>query len=303
MPGAPASTPAASARSWQVRPSMGTLTSPLSGEANESEPPTTRSVGSATVANPPGTTRRRMVSLRRSCGPASTSSATACHAWRVGAIQDVTATSMADYDAVMISMQQDEGQDQGFDPRTGEPVGQPVPHTGSADVDRAARAAAEAAPALAELLRGVAAALEAARDELVPLADAETGLGEARLSGELTRTTVQLEMFADLVAEGSFLEVIIDHADASARPAPRPDLRRMLVPIGPVAVFGAGNFPFAFSVAGGDTASAVAAGCPVVVKAHPGHPGLSVRTGQILAAALPAGAFGMVHGLAAGQEL
>jgi NADP-dependent aldehyde dehydrogenase len=218
---------------------------------------------------------------------------------------------MADYDAVMISMQQDEGQDQGFDPRTGEPVGQPVPHSGSVDVDRAARAAAEAAPALAdlplharaELLRGVAAALEAARDELVPLADAETGLGEARLSGELTRTTVQLEMFADLVAEGSFLEVIIDHADASARPAPRPDLRRMLVPIGPVAVFGAGNFPFAFSVAGGDTASAVAAGCPVVVKAHPGHPGLSVRTGQILAAALPAGAFGMVHGLAAGQEL
>src|SRR5690348_13498024 len=226
MPGAPASTPAASARSWQVRPSMGTLTSPLSGEANESEPPTTRSVGSATVANPPGTTRSRMVSLRRSCGPASTSSATACQAWRVGAIQDVTATSMADYDAVMISMQQDEGQDQGFDPRTGEPVGQPVPHTGPADVDRAARAAAEAAAALADLplhgradlLRGVAAALEAARDELVPLADAETGLGEARLSGELTRTTVQLEMFADLVAEGSFLEVIIDHADASARP-------------------------------------------------------------------------------------
>jgi NADP-dependent aldehyde dehydrogenase len=218
---------------------------------------------------------------------------------------------MADYHAVMISKPQDEGQDQGFDPRTGEPVGPPVAHSGAADVDRAARAAAGAAPALAdlplhgraELLRGVAAALEAARDELVPLADAETGLGEARLSGELTRTTVQLEMFADLVAEGSFLEIVIDHADASARPAPRPDLRRMLVPIGPVAVFGAANFPFAFSVAGGDTASALAAGCPVVVKAHPGHPGLSVRTGQILAGALPAGAFGIVHGLVAGQEL
>jgi NADP-dependent aldehyde dehydrogenase len=214
---------------------------------------------------------------------------------------------MADYDAVMIS----DDQDQGFDPRTGNPVGTPVPHSRAEQVDQLARTAARAAPELAamplvrraELLRAVATALEAARAELVPLADAETGLGEGRLTGELTRTTVQLEMFADLVEEGSFLEVVIDHADAGARPTPRPDLRRMLVPIGPVAVFAAGNFPFAFSVAGGDTASALAAGCPVVVKAHPGHPGLSVRTGAILADALPDGVFGIVHGLQAGRDL
>jgi NADP-dependent aldehyde dehydrogenase len=209
-----------------------------------------------------------------------------------------------------------EEQDQGFDPRTGEPVGAPVPHSRPEEVDRVARTAARAAPALATaplvrraaLLRAVAVALQAARDELVPLADAETALGELRLAGELTRTTVQLEMFADLVAEGSFLEVVIDHADPSARPAPRPDLRRMLVPVGPVAVFAAGNFPFAFSVAGGDTASALAAGCPVVVKAHPGHPGLSARTGQIVADALgaagaPEGAFALVHGVPAGRDL
>jgi NADP-dependent aldehyde dehydrogenase len=216
---------------------------------------------------------------------------------------------------VVIS-EREQGYDQGFDPRTGAPVGAPVPHSRPEEVDRVARAAAQAAPALAtaplvrraDLLRATAAALEAARDELVPLADAETALGEGRLAGELTRTTVQLEMFADLVAEGSLVEVVIDHADASARPTPRPDLRRMLVPIGPVAVFAAANFPFAFSVAGGDTASALAAGCPVVVKAHPGHPGLSERTGQIVADALrsagaPDGSFALVHGVPAGRDL
>jgi NADP-dependent aldehyde dehydrogenase len=211
---------------------------------------------------------------------------------------------------------EEDGHDQGYDPRTGEPVGAPVPHTGVDELDRLARVAAVAARELAglppvrraDLLRSVAVALEEARGDLVPLADAETGLGEARLTGELTRTTVQLEMFADLVREGSFLEVVIDHADASARPAPRPDLRRMLVPIGTVAVFAAGNFPFAFSVAGGDTASALAAGCPVVVKAHPGHPGLSVRTAAVVAGALrragaPEGTFALVHGVPAGRDL
>ncbi len=83
--------------------------------------------------------------------------------------------------------------------------------------------------------------------------------------------------------DGSVLEIVIDLPDPSARPAPRPDLRRMLVPLGPVAVFSASNFPLAFSVAGGDTASALAAGCPVVVKAHSGHPGLSVLCGQVVA--------------------
>jgi acyl-CoA reductase-like NAD-dependent aldehyde dehydrogenase len=206
--------------------------------------------------------------------------------------------------------------DQGMNPYAGAPVGDPVPHTSADEVDRlayAARAAAAALAALphpgrADLLRAVAAALEAARDELVGLADAETGLGPDRLAGELTRTRVQLEMFADVVAEGSFLDVIIDPEDPAAVPVPRPDLRRLLVPIGPVAVFAASNFPFAFSVAGGDTASALAAGCPVVVKAHPGHPGLSARCSEVVATALagagaPDGAFALVHGLDAGRTL
>jgi NADP-dependent aldehyde dehydrogenase len=183
-------------------------------------------------------------------------------------------------------------------------------------VDRICRAAAAAGPALAALplagraglLRAVAAALESERDRIVALADAETGLGVPRLAGELTRTTVQLEMFAAVVADGTVLEAVIDLADPQARPAPRPDLRRMLVPLGPVAVFAAGNFPLAFSVAGGDTASALAAGCPVVVKAHPGHPGLSVLCGRFVAGAVaaagaPDGTFAVIHGVEAGRRL
>ena len=167
-------------------------------------------------------------------------------------------------------------------------------HASAADVDRLARAAGAAAPVLArlspdqraELLRAVAAALTLAREDLVALADAETALGDVRLGGELTRTTVQLEMFADALADGSVLEAVIDLADPAARSAPRPDLRRMLVALGPVAVFAASNFPFAFSVAGGDTASALAAGCPVLVKAHPGHPRLSAAVADIVVDAL-----------------
>ena len=206
--------------------------------------------------------------------------------------------------------------DQGHDPRTGAPIGEPVLHTGPGELDRFCRAAAGAAAALAgmppagraELLHAVAGALGEHAAELVPLADAETGLGPTRLAGELTRTQVQLEMFAAALADGSFLEAVIDLPDPQARPAPRPDLRRMLTPAGPVAVYAAGNFPFAFSIAGGDTASALAAGCPVVVKAHPGHPGLSVRCGQIViralaAAGAPAGTFAVVHGLDAGRAL
>jgi NADP-dependent aldehyde dehydrogenase len=203
----------------------------------------------------------------------------------------------------------------GVDPRTGEPVGAPVPATDTAGVDAAATAAVRAAAPYsalgyrkrAELLRAVAADLRAAGDELVALADAETALGSPRLPGELARTCAQLELFADAVEEGSFLEATIDHPDPNAVP-PRPDLRRLLLPIGPVAVFAASNFPFAFSVAGGDTASALAAGCPVVVKAHPSHPGLSVRTGEIVTAALreagaPDGVFSVVHGEQAGRGL
>ncbi|HKE51728.1 MAG TPA: aldehyde dehydrogenase family protein, partial [Actinomycetes bacterium] len=201
------------------------------------------------------------------------------------------------------------GVDQGHSPYTGEPVGSPVPHTTAAELDRIVGTAAAAAPALAalpladraDLLRAVAAALEANRDAVVELADAESGLGTARLSGELVRTRVQLEMFADAVIDGSFLDVVIDLPDPDALPAPRPDLRRMLIPLGPVAVFGASNFPLAFSVAGGDTASALAAGCPVVVKAHPAHPGTSeIVSAAVRSAAreegMPEGVFTMVHG-------
>lgn len=156
-------------------------------------------------------------------------------------------------------------------------------------------------------LRTAADALDAARDELVAIADDETRLGATRLNGELARTTAQLRLFADAVLEGSYLEATIDHPDPTTIP-PRPDLRRMLRPIGPVAVFGASNFPFAFSVAGGDTASALAAGCPVIVKGHPAHPRLSRRTAEVVAAALegagaPEGIFGHVVGHETGVAL
>lgn len=156
-------------------------------------------------------------------------------------------------------------------------------------------------------LRAIADALTAHTDELVAIADRETRLGETRLRGEVGRTTGQLRMFADVVEEGSHLEIIVDDADAAATP-PRPELRRMLVGVGPVAVFSASNFPFAFSVAGGDTASALASGNPVIVKAHSGHPELSRRTAEIVTEALraagaPEGSFGLVEGREAGNAL
>ncbi|MDR6904924.1 NADP-dependent aldehyde dehydrogenase [Agromyces sp. 3263] len=184
-----------------------------------------------------------------------------------------------------------------------------------ADVDGAARAAraafatsvASTAAERATWLTAAADALDAASDELIPLADEESHLGTARLTGELARTTSQLRLFASAVLEGSYLEATVDHPDATTIP-PRPDLRRMLRPLGPVAVFGASNFPFAFSVAGGDTASALAAGCPVIVKGHSAHPRLSRRTAEIVAAALaaagaPEGVFGHVEGREAGVAL
>ncbi len=202
---------------------------------------------------------------------------------------------------------------QGFDPRTGQPVGEPVPVTSETDVDRTALAAAEAFEAWdalgprgrADVLDRTADALDAAADDLVRTADAETALGETRLRGEVARTTGQLRLFGQVLREGSYLEAILDPPSLTP---PRPDVRRMLQPIGPVAVFSASNFPFAFSVAGGDTASALAAGCPVVVKAHEGHPGTSRRTFEVVAGALraagaPGGVFGIVYGVEAGKRL
>ncbi|MDR1152605.1 MAG: aldehyde dehydrogenase (NADP(+)) [Bifidobacteriaceae bacterium] len=135
-------------------------------------------------------------------------------------------------------------------------------------------------------LRAVASALTAHDGELIPLARAETGLSGARLTGELRRTAVQVRLFADVVMEGRYLDVRIDDADPQFVLGPRPDLRRFHVGVGPVLNFAASNFPFAFSVAGGDTAAALAAGCPVIVKASAGHPRLSARTAEIAASAL-----------------
>ena len=128
-------------------------------------------------------------------------------------------------------------------------------------------------------LEHLATRLDAAAEDLVPLAAQESHLGIDRLQGELKRTTFQLRLFAEVLRDGSFLQATIDHADPAWPMGARPDLRRMLRPIGPVAVYAASNFPFAFSVAGGDTASALAAGCPVLLKANPSHPELSAATG------------------------
>jgi len=179
----------------------------------------------------------------------------------------------------------------------------------NAEIDRAATGADEclefyaALPPsqIAALLERIAAEIEALGDELIERAAAETALPPARLTGERARTTNQLRMFAELVREGSWKDVRIDRALQDRKPAPRPDLRRTMIPIGPVAVWAASNFPLAFSVAGGDTASALAAGCPVVVKAHPGHPGTSALVGEAVAKAvaasgLPAGIFSMLEG-------
>ncbi|MFF5988413.1 aldehyde dehydrogenase family protein [Prauserella flavalba] len=183
------------------------------------------------------------------------------------------------------------------------------------DVSATAGAAAAAAPELqrlgrtgrASMLRLMAEGLEADAAGIVEVADAETALGAPRLRGELGRTTYQLRLFADALDEGSYVEATIEHPRETAL-GPQPDLRRMLVPLGPVAVFGSSNFPLAFSVGGGDTASALAAGCPVVVKAHPSHPATSERTYAVLAkaasaAGAPDGAIGLVHGHHAGAIL
>lgn len=165
--------------------------------------------------------------------------------------------------------------------------------------------AATAEPERARVLEAAADALTSAADELVAAADSETALGQARLHGEVARTTGQLRMFADLIVRGEHVDAIISEGDPAAG---RPDVRRISIPLGPVAVFSASNFPFAFSVAGGDTASALAAGCPVVVKAHEGHPLTSRLTTAVLLDALatagaPVGVLATIYGVDAGREL
>ncbi len=202
----------------------------------------------------------------------------------------------------------------GVDPATGAKL-EPVYHCASpADVDRAANLAEEAFVAYRKLsgrekarfLRHIADGIEAIVPELVERANHETALPEARLKGESVRTINQLRLFAQVIEEGSWVNARIDPAQPDRKPLPRSDIRSMMKGLGPVAVFGASNFPLAFSVAGGDTAAAFAAGNPVIVKAHHAHPGTSEMVGQVIARSvrecgLPSGVFALLFG--AGSEI
>ncbi len=202
----------------------------------------------------------------------------------------------------------------GINPTTGETLEPAFSEAGTAEVARACTLAAAAFDAYREIgldkraqfLEEVAEQILALGDELVERACEESGLPRARIEGERSRTVGQLRLFAAAVREGGWLDVRIDPAQPDRKPLPRSDLRLRNIGIGPVAVFGASNFPLAFSVAGGDTASALAAGCPVVVKAHPAHPGTSALVGKAIQVAishcgLPPGVFSLLFG--AGIEL
>lgn len=198
---------------------------------------------------------------------------------------------------------------QAINPATGEPLPGLFAEATIEDVDTACLRALDAFAVYRQksgaekalFLEQIAQEIEALGDELLQRAHAESGLPIARLTGERGRTTGQLRLFANYLREGSWVDARIDPALPDRSPLPRPDLRQMLRPMGPVGVFGASNFPLAFSVAGGDTASALAAGCPVVVKAHPAHPGTSALVGAaieraVTASGIPAGTFSMVQG-------
>ncbi|GAA1607303.1 aldehyde dehydrogenase family protein [Leucobacter chromiireducens] len=186
----------------------------------------------------------------------------------------------------------------------------------SPELEAVVARAAAAAPAFAatrpeeraRAIVAVADSLEAHRDELVAIAMRETGLTEVRLAGEVTRTAVQLRLFADTLVDGGYLGARIDHADTDFALGVRPDIRRTHLPVGPVINFSASNFPFAFSVMGGDSAAVLAAGCPLIVKAHSGHPELSdataaVATEALAAAGMPEGTFQLIHGREAGVSV
>lgn len=201
---------------------------------------------------------------------------------------------------------------------TGVPIDPPFGGATAADLDRAC-ALAEAAfdsyretgPAVrAAFLEAIAERIMALGDPLIERAMTESGLPRGRLEGERGRTCGQLRLFAQVVRDGRYLDARIDTAQPDRQPAPRPDLRLRHIALGPVAVFGASNFPLAFSVAGGDTASALAAGCPVVAKAHPAHPGTAELVGRAVQQAvadcgLSEGVFSLLHdsGHAIGQAL
>ncbi len=163
--------------------------------------------------------------------------------------------------------------------------------------------------ARADFMRAIGEELKNMEDEILPIAMKETNLPEARLKGELARTIYQLTQYGAAAESGDWLEVRIDSADPDKKP-PKQDIRKMLVPLGPVVVFGASNFPFAYSTAGGDTACAFAAGCPVIVKAHPAHAETSEKVASAILKAvnkqkMPPGIFAHIHGagVAVGKAL
>ena len=197
----------------------------------------------------------------------------------------------------------------GTDPATGAALDPPFGEAGAAELERACALASAVFDSYretsleqrAQFLETIASEILALGDALVERAVAETGLPRARIEGERGRTVGQLRLFAKVVRDGDWLDARIDPAQPGRAPLPRADLRLRNIALGPVAVFGASNFPLAFSVAGGDTASALAAGCPVVVKAHPAHPGTSELVGHAVLAAvaacgLPEGVFSLLFG-------
>ncbi|HXE11621.1 MAG TPA: aldehyde dehydrogenase (NADP(+)) [Bryobacteraceae bacterium] len=196
----------------------------------------------------------------------------------------------------------------GFDPKRGKQLETPFYEATQEEVNLALGLAEHAFPVfrrasaeqVAGFLEAVAVEIDALGDALIEQASIESGLGKDRLTGERARTVSQLRLFAGLVKEGSYLDARIDLPLPDRKPIPRPDLRRMLLPVGPVVVFAASNFPLAFSVAGGDTASALAARNPVVVKAHPAHPATSELVASAIARAvekcrMPEGTFSLLH--------
>ncbi|MBA1192270.1 aldehyde dehydrogenase (NADP(+)) [Pseudomonas entomophila] len=203
-----------------------------------------------------------------------------------------------------------------LDASTGEALPFTFSQATEAEVDQAARAAADAFAAFrqlpparrAEFLEAIAAELDALDDAFVAIVCRETALPPARTQGERGRTSGQMRLFAQVLRRGDFLGARIDHALPDRQPLPRPDIRQMRIGVGPVAVFGASNFPLAFSTAGGDTAAALAAGCPVVFKAHSGHMATADLVGCAIQRAaertgMPAGVFNMVYGHRVGEWL
>ncbi|MDH3999080.1 MAG: aldehyde dehydrogenase family protein, partial [Desulfuromonadales bacterium] len=195
-----------------------------------------------------------------------------------------------------------------IDPQSGEHLAPPFHQASNAEVAQAAELAEAAFDPFrnisidqrADFLDAIGEELTAIGPQLIARAGEETALPEMRLQGELVRTVNQLKLFARVLRDGSYQDARIDCAQPQRQPLPKADVRSMLIPLGPVAIFGASNFPLAFSVAGGDTAAALAAGCPVVFKGHPLHPGTCELAAQSISSAavrngLPPGVFALLQ--------